>query len=141
MKSLNTLNESESSSLRPTNKSELKRLINQRIKEQGPKCNLNDIDVSGVEDMSALFEGTDFNGDISKWDVSNVENMSYMFADSKFNGDISNWNVSKVHTVEEMFVDSEFDGDISKWDLRKARYRRSMFSGSKKHRNRASKAC
>ena len=52
-----TLNESESGSLRPTNKSELKRLINQRIKEQGPKCNLNDIDVSDVEDMSTLFEG------------------------------------------------------------------------------------
>lgn len=50
-----TLNESESGNLRPTSKEELKRLIDQRIKEQGPKCNLNDIDVSGVEDMSALF--------------------------------------------------------------------------------------
>ena len=68
-----TLNESESGSLRPTSKLELKALIKQRIKEQGPKCNLNDIDVSGVKDMSALFEGTDFNGDISKWDVSNVK--------------------------------------------------------------------
>ena len=86
-----TLNESESGSLRPTDKLELKRLIDQRIKEQGPKCNLNDIDVSGVEDMSALFEGTDFNDDISKWDVSNVENMGHMFSRSPLDGKEPSW--------------------------------------------------
>ena len=57
-----TIDESELDSLRPTSKLELKSLIKQRIKEQGPKCDLNDIDVSQVTDMSALFEGTDFNG-------------------------------------------------------------------------------
>ena len=41
-----TLNESELGSLRLTDKLELKALINQRIKEQGPRCNLNDIDES-----------------------------------------------------------------------------------------------
>ena len=85
------VNESESGSLRPTNKSELKRLINQRIKEQGPKCNLNDIDVSDVEDMSALFEGTDFNGDISKWDVSNVKSMRFMFSRSPLDRKEPSW--------------------------------------------------
>ena len=99
MRNLNeyiTLNESELDNLRPTSKEELKELIRRRMNEQGPKCNLNDIDVSGVKDMSALFEGTDFNGDISKWDVSNVENMGHMFSDSKFNGDISKWDTSSV---------------------------------------------
>ena len=32
--------------LRPTRKDELKEIINQRIEEQGPNCDLNDIDVS-----------------------------------------------------------------------------------------------
>ena len=38
-----------------TSKEQLKELINQRVKEQGPNCDLNDIDVSRVTDMSLLF--------------------------------------------------------------------------------------
>ena len=64
------------------NKSELKELINQRIKEQGPKCDLNDIDVSRIDDMSFLFSGSEFNGDISKWNVSKVMSMYDMFENS-----------------------------------------------------------
>ena len=60
------------------NKSELIKVIKQRIQEQGPNCDLNDIDVSKVTDMSGLFSASyafkDFNGDISRWDVSNVKN-------------------------------------------------------------------
>ena len=69
MRSLNeyiTLNESGEYNLRPSSKDELKKLIDQRIKEQGPNCDLNDIDVSRVKDMSWLFGNTDFNGDISE---------------------------------------------------------------------------
>ena len=58
------------------NKKELIGFIKQRIKEQGPKCDLNDIDVSKIDDMSFLFSDSKFNGDISGWDVSNVKNMS-----------------------------------------------------------------
>ena len=68
---------------------ELIELIDQRIKEQGPKCDLNDIDVSRVTDMSDLFRESLFNGDISQWDVSNATNMSGMFFDAHFTGDIS----------------------------------------------------
>ena len=57
-------------------KSELKSLINKRIEEQGPNCDLNDIDVSLIDDMSSLFHESDFNGDISEWDTSSVEDMS-----------------------------------------------------------------
>ena len=98
-----TLNESEVGNLKPTNRDELANLIVQRIKEQGSKCDLNDIDVSGIDDMSWLFYNSTFNGDISQWDVSNVKDMRYMFDHSMFNGDISKWDVSNVRDMSSMF--------------------------------------
>src|SRR5574344_475220 len=80
----------------PKTRDELEDIINKRIKSEGNKCDLNDIDTSNITDMSNLFKNSEFNGNISKWDVSNVENMWSMFAHSKFNGDISNWDVSNV---------------------------------------------
>ena len=147
--------ESESDVLRPTRKSELKAIIRHRIEEYGPKCDLNDIDVSRVTDMSDLFfsskfngdisqwnvssvrdmngmfYNSQFNGDISKWDVHNVESMLNMFNESRFNGDISKWDVSSVETMSGMFANSEFNGDISKWNVRRVKDMRGMFHNSK----------
>ena len=76
----------------------LRRLIYERIKDQGIKADLNDIDTSNITDMSQLFSSTyrsdgsydflgpfgissdgidfsRFDGDISQWDVSNVKKM------------------------------------------------------------------
>ena len=90
----------------PKTKEELKEIINQRIKEEGNEVDLNDIDVSTITDMSNLFKGTDFNGDISQWDVSNVTDMRDMFYGcSNFNQDISNWDVSNVIDMSYMFYD------------------------------------
>ena len=91
-------------SCKPRTKHELKNLIEKRISREGPKCDLNDIDVSLIEDMSYLFYKSDFNGDISKWNTSNVNNMYSMFACSKFNGNISNWNTSNVKFMGWMFA-------------------------------------
>ena len=62
-------------SCRPTSREELKEIANERIYKLGPDCDLNDIDVSLIKDMSYLFYESDFNGNISCWDVSNVDDM------------------------------------------------------------------
>ena len=104
-------------SCQPKTKKELKKIIEDRISKEGSNCDLNDIDVSLIDDMSWLFYISKFNGDISKWNVSKVENMSYMFNDAKFNGDISNWNVSNVQNMTNMFANSNFNQDISNWKI------------------------
>lgn len=113
-----TVEESGVGSLKPTNKKELEKLIKQRMKEQGPNCDLNDIDVSRVTDMSDLFRDSPFNGDISKWDVSNVQDMSEMFAYSKFSGDISKWDVRRVANMRDIFYKSPLSplkGKAPRW--------------------------
>ena len=42
-------------SCQPTTKEELKEIIRDRIKEQGAECDLNDIDISLITDISNLF--------------------------------------------------------------------------------------
>ena len=103
----------------PETRKELKDIILQRIKDEGNEVDLNDIDVSKITDMSNLFEGTDFNGNISQWDVSNVTDMTYMFYwCKKFNKDISNWDVSNVKNMRYMFAYCKsFNKDISNWDV------------------------
>ena len=107
----------------PKTKRELTDIITDRVKAEGLECDLNDIDVSKITDMSYLFINTDvfkkFNGDISMWDVSNVKNMTEMFwGCEKFNCDLSRWNVSNVEKTSYMFWGChEFNSDLSKWDM------------------------
>ena len=114
----------------PETKKELINIIKQRIEAEGNECNLNDIDVSKLKDMSNLFaEIPNFNGDISEWDVSNVTDMRDMFYGcSNFNQDISNWDVSKVTNMSFMFYWCEsFNKDISSWDVSNVKDKRYMF--------------
>lgn len=123
----------KSTVLKPTTVNELRRIISTRVGIYGPDCDLNDIDVSGITDMSYLFSWSvvdEFNGDISGWDVSNVKIMTRMFDGSKFNGDISNWDVSNVEDMSYMFRDSSFNGDIGMWDVSNVINMRNMFTES-----------
>ena len=90
-------------------KEELRELIWRRIEEQGPKCDLNDIDVSRIKDMSLLFYNSIFDGDISQWDVRHVEDMRLMFFMSMFKGDISDWDVQEDTNMESMFNQSSLE--------------------------------
>ena len=115
----------------PKTTDELKQVIKDEISKNGLDCSLNHIDVSEITDMTELFYGSKFNGDISRWDVSNVTNMASMFAFSKFNGDISKWDVSNVIDMRGMFTNSNFNGDISDWDVSKVEDMGLMFCDSK----------
>ena len=99
----------------PKTRKELQEIIKQRIKEEGNECDLNDIDVSKINDMSKLFKESEFNGDISNWDVSNVDDMYCMFKGSKFNQNISNWNVHNVEDMRSIFDISSLEGKAKEW--------------------------
>ena len=114
-------------SCRPADKNELEYIIDKRVSKYGPDCDLNDIDVSMITDMSWLFSDLDFTGDISNWDVSRVKTMHGMFYNSSFNGNINDWDVSNVLDMTKMFVLSKFNQDISNWKINKDCVRFNMF--------------
>ena len=119
----------------PKTHGELSELVEKLIKERGNNADLNDIDTSGITDMTYIFFHSNFNGDISEWDVSNVTNMAAMFYDSKFNGNISEWNVSNVEDMSFMFQFSAFNLDISDWDVSNVEDMNNMFTGSPLEKN------
>ena len=91
-------------------------MIHDEMDKHGPECDLNHIDVSKITNMNNLFEGSPFDGDISRWDVSNVTKMSGMFYDSLFTGknsDIDGWDVSNVEIFSEMFAHSKFNEPLN----------------------------
>lgn len=113
----------------PKTDSQLINLIDKRIQDEGPDCDLNDIDVSAIGDMHCLFGGTDFCGDISLWDVSNVKNMQDMFFDcNNFNCDISKWNVWRCEIFISMFQGcTNFNQNLNSWKPINAKSTYGMF--------------
>ncbi len=119
----------------PKNTTELKRLIQRDIQEQGSTVNLNYINTSAITDMSDLFttkEGATFNGAIHCWDVGSVVDMSAMFKGaSRFNQNINSWDVGSVVDMSAMFKGaSRFNQNINGWDVRKVVNMSEMFSNA-----------
>lgn len=118
--------------VRPKTKIELRSLIEQELKSQGPDADLNFIDTSLITDMSSLFMRLYLrNVKIDKWDTSNVTDMSGIFSGcKKFDCDLSGWNTSKVTNMSYMFCNcSKFSSDLSGWDISNVVYNNYMFDG------------
>lgn len=111
----------------PKTREELIEIIKEKIKEEGPECDLNCIDVSAIDNFGSVFGSEDvrqFNGNISKWDMSNAKSLNMMFSGSRFtgiNGGIADWDVSNVEMMDYMFSNSDFNSDISNWNVEKVR--------------------
>ena len=109
--------------LQPTSKDELKAIIDQELKQQGPDADLNHIDTSEITDMSELFKDLDpRNIQIDQWNTSNVTNMNSMFIYCrKFNCDgLGSWDMSNVRDMSNMFKECKnFNCDLSDWKLPK----------------------
>ena len=135
LKKINSKNIKKQYKYFPQNTDELKRIVKNLIKKRGSEANLNDIDVSNIDDLTFVFQGTKFNGDISYWDVSNVKTMHGMFIDSLMftgkNTDFNNWDVSNVQKMGAMFANTSFNSDISEWDVSNVEDMKFMFSASK----------
>ena len=87
----------------PKDKDELRKII-EFYSENYPEDSLNWLNVSGITDMSHLFEDTEYNGDISMWDTSDVTDMQWMFYNTlAFNQPINDWDVSSVTDMNHMF--------------------------------------
>ena len=88
-------------------KEELQEYIKSEIKKQGENVVIKNLDVSLLEDLSELFEGT--NGvktlDLSGWKTSNVKDMRYMFHNciGLESLDLSGWDTSNVEDMRLMF--------------------------------------
>ncbi|WP_111706669.1 BspA family leucine-rich repeat surface protein [Lutibacter citreus] len=93
---------------------------------------LNNWDVSTIEDFGNVFSNTKFNGNIDKWDVSNAKKFTYMFSKNPvFNQDIGNWDIGNAFDLAGMFGDAiAFDQNLSKWDIRKVTNLQNFFNSS-----------
>jgi len=79
--------------------------------------NINNWNVSTIQNMSGLFAGSAFDQPLNNWLVDNVTDMSQMFQNTPFNQLIGNWNTGKVEDMESMFLGSSFNQSLNSWNV------------------------
>lgn len=131
--------EREEDKLRPVDRQELKQIIKERLKGRLSDIDLNDLDVSGIYDMTGVFDDVAIHKRLGyvkmdKWDVSNVKDMYGMFNGCEnFNADLSKWDVSNCVMMAHMFDGCKnFDSDLSKWNVSKCESMTYMFADCEK---------
>lgn len=96
--------------------------------ENGPQT----VYTSFVTDMSFLFAGTAFNGDISHWNTSSVTNFDEMFRNNAdFNQNVSSWDTSSATSMANMFdFATAFNQNIGSWDVSNVTTFNAMFNAA-----------
>jgi surface protein len=116
----------------PKGNAELYNIIREIVHEQGQDADLNDIDISEVNNFANLFQNmvNIRHIDISQWNTSHVKDMDRMFAGcSNFDADLSNFDVSNVEDMTRMFAECvKFTGKgLENWNTESVRYKDEMF--------------
>lgn len=111
-----------------TSRQHLWDMVREIMMFKGHHCDLNHIDVSGVQDFSLMFGSVPFNGDVSRWNMSNAVDLAGMFEQSHFDGDLSHWDTSNVEHMSFLFAESSFNNDsIANWNVAKVKSMHWMF--------------
>lgn len=92
-------------------------------------------DLSLAKSMDAMFDSTsslvDHGGNMGNWDVSTIEDMSNVFNQSNFDENISTWNVSAVKDFSSIFFrNTSFNQNLDTWDTSACENFGSMFDGA-----------
>ncbi|MBL4709983.1 MAG: BspA family leucine-rich repeat surface protein [Flavobacteriales bacterium] len=95
--------------------------------------NINNWDVSSIEDMTGLFtRAISFDQPLDNWDVSSVTNMIGMFFNAtSFNQPLNNWDVGSVKYMGSMFEDaSSFNQPLNSWNVDSVLFMAYMFGNA-----------
>jgi len=116
----------------PKGNAELYTIIREIVHDKGQDADLNDIDISEVNNFANLFQNmvNIRHIDISQWNTSHVKDMDRMFAGcSNFDADLSNFDVSNVEDMTRMFAECvKFTGKgLENWNTESVKYKDEMF--------------
>lgn len=89
--------------------------------------NIENWDVSNIEDFGYLFAFSNLDVDLSGWDMSNAVNVRHMFRSTPFNHNLNEWDVSNVNNFGNMFRDSPYNHPLDQWDMSNAMIIGGMF--------------
>ena len=80
-------------------------------------ADINNWDITGVNNMNECFWSSDISCDLDTWDMSLVTNLTRCFFQCpRFNGDITTWDVSSVTTLYLTFANAPlFNQPIGGW--------------------------